>query len=313
MTNKSTADCKPTPGLCRYDSASRIRFFNGMLLSDEHLSAEQLYHRSALKRLNRYIWGAGIVCGFDVTVQGLCVKVHPGFAIDCEGNAIESCSVITIDLIDICRERSGDACTPPKDAFKKCLMLRYHEIGADTVAVATPGDDCGGASKPQASRIREGFCLELCDECPTATCQDMPGTFSPLIWDGLAADVVTRPGPEEPRPGAEPKASTADYQTVRRCMDGVPECPKCGCDCDDCGLCLATLTINCEKRVVTDVDGSCRQYIFTPRHLKALMSSADLRMTSRPGFGQFKAHAIQMWRQGEAPAEKPTPRSRKSD
>ena len=51
MTTKSNADCKTA--LCQYDSATRTKFFNGMLLSDEHLRAEQLYHREALKRMNR--------------------------------------------------------------------------------------------------------------------------------------------------------------------------------------------------------------------------------------------------------------------
>ena len=313
MTNKSNADCKPKPGLCRYDSASRPRFFNGMLLSDEHLSAEQLYHRSALKRLNRYIWGAGIVCGFKLTVHGLCIKVHPGFALDCEGNAIESCSVVTLDLTDLCRARSADGCTPAKDSFTVCVMLRYHEVGADSVAVSPPGDDCsGGRSQPQASRIREGFCLEICDDCPTATCQEKPGTFGALVWDGLAADVVPAG-----TPGSKTETdqkSTTESQTTERCMSHVSECPKCGCDCDDCGLCLGTLTINCEKHVVETVDGSCRQYVLTPRHLKAVMATAEFRTTKDPRFSQFKATAIQMWqRQPEPPSDKPPSRTRKSE
>ena len=69
-------------------------------------------------------WGAGIVCGFNVTVQGLCVKVHPGFALDCEGNAIESCGVITIDLIDVCRGSEHGAANESRDAISAADVER---------------------------------------------------------------------------------------------------------------------------------------------------------------------------------------------
>ena len=171
----SNADCKK--GLCHYDSASRTKFFNGMLLTDEHLRAEQTYHREALKRMNRYMWGAGIVCGFRVEkLGGFCIKVHPGFALDCEGNAIELCRCITIDLSDVCRKKYPDGCAPQgAEPITKCLMIRYKEIADETVPVLTSDDDCAspdGRPRTQASRVREGFCLEFSDQCPTETCED---------------------------------------------------------------------------------------------------------------------------------------------
>ena len=51
-----------------------------------------------------------------------------------------------------------------------------------------------------------------------------------------------------------------------RCMGLTPECPKCECPCDDSGICLAILRIDCDKREV-EVKGDCRIYVRTPRIL----------------------------------------------
>jgi hypothetical protein len=261
MTMTSNADCKK--GLCHYDSASRTKFFNGMLLTDEHLLAEQRYHREALKRMNRYMWGAGIVCGLKVEkVGGFCIKVHPGFALDCEGNAIELCQCITIDVSDVCKKKYPDGCAPQGAApIKKCLLIRYKELDDETVPVLTPGDDCStpdGRPRSQASRVREGFCLEFSDTCPDTTCEDPRNDLSGLFWQTYA---------------------TAQDQTMYaaaeedRCMSRTPECPKCECACDDSGICLANLTIDCDRREV-EVKGDCRTYVWTPRYVRSLAQRA---------------------------------------
>ena len=264
MTMTSNADCKK--GLCHYDSASRTKFFNGMLLTDEHLRAEQTYHREALKRMNRYMWGAGIVCGFRVEkLGGFCIKVHPGFALDCEGNAIELCRCITIDLSDVCRKKYPDGCAPQDaEPITKCLMIRYKEIADETVPVLTSDDDCAspdGRPRTQASRVREGFCLEFSDQCPTETCEDPRDDPRGLFWQtyATAQDQTIYPAVEEDR-----------------CMSLTPECPKCECPCDDGGICLAILRVDCDKREV-EVKGDCRIYVRTPRYWRSLAQRAATR------------------------------------
>ncbi|MGH9198345.1 MAG: hypothetical protein ACRD1T_21750, partial [Acidimicrobiia bacterium] len=170
MMTKTTNDCT-TEGLCYYESLTRTKFFHGMLLTDEHLRAEQTYHREVLKRVNRYLWGSGIVCGLEVEhTSGLCIKVHPGAALDCYGNVIEVCKCITIDLSDECKKAYPGACVPTyAEPICKYLVLRYVEIPADPEPVLTSSDDCtppGEGTKCEASKYREGFCLEFRDKCP---------------------------------------------------------------------------------------------------------------------------------------------------
>jgi hypothetical protein len=259
MTTKSNADCKTA--LCQYDSATRTKFFNGMLLSDEHLRAEQLYHREALKRLNRYMWGAGIVCGLEVEQIGFCLKVHPGFALDCEGNAIEVCRCITIDMADLCKDKFPGGCAPAgRGEITKCLTIRYKEIDDGSVAVTTSGDECSGAAgKPrsQASRVREGFCLEFTDKCPEGSCRDDDGSLIAFL-----------------KRIVQPTTRTKVVAEGDECMRRTPECPACECDGDDCGVCLAKVTIDCDKRTVAEPNGDCRTYVWTAQLLRRLAAPA---------------------------------------
>src|ERR1043166_9527408 len=103
MNNKNECETK----LC-YDGAKRTRFYNGMLLTAEHLRAEQTYHREALKRVVRRLFGSGIVCGLGVqygVTGGFCVTIQPGVAVDCCGNIIEVCKCIRVDLSKECKDR----------------------------------------------------------------------------------------------------------------------------------------------------------------------------------------------------------------
>src|SRR5687768_1247477 len=131
MTTKTKTDTK-SKSPCRYDSLTRTKFFHGMLLTDEHLRAEQTYHREALKRLNRHLWGSGIVCGLGVhSGGGMCIKIDPGLALDCQGNVIEVCKPITMDLSHVCDEKYPDGCAPENEPpMTKHLVLRYVEVAA---------------------------------------------------------------------------------------------------------------------------------------------------------------------------------------
>jgi hypothetical protein len=263
MTAKTKNECK-TKDLCHYDSLTRTKFFHGMLLTDEHLRAEQMYHREALKRVNRYLWGAGIVCGLEVErTSGLCIKVHAGAALDCHGNLIEVCKSITLDLSDLCRKAYPDGCAPEKaEPITAYLVLRYREISADPQPVLTPDDECGPAddgTKCEASKYREGFCLEFRDTCPDCgPCREEekerePGLVPYLILLSRAQTGYTATQLKERRPPC-----TAS-----------PPC--CDCHCEDGAVGLAKLVIDCVKNTVTVECDDCRHYVWSPRLLRWLV------------------------------------------
>ncbi|MGH9969840.1 MAG: hypothetical protein ACREBG_18885 [Pyrinomonadaceae bacterium] len=272
MINKTKTECETK--LCHYDSATRTRFYNGMLLTAEHLRAEQAYHREALKRVNRHLFGSGIVCGLDVKGQdtGLCIKVHPGVALDCCGNLIEVCKCITIDLSKECKDRYGSDCIPNAQkpdqyTFMKYLVLRYDEKPTDPEPVLTPADDCKPAGdKPncEASKIREGFCVELWDECPCPEPQ-------PEVGKSLLATIV-----ESNERYQQQAAMTPQQVGIHQQPDIVNElrpCSPCGC-CEN-AVGLAKLTIHCDTNIV-DVDlKSCRRYVIDPRFVRSLFSNVS--------------------------------------
>ena len=276
MMNKTKNECETK--LCQYETATRPRFYNGMLLTDQHLREEQLYHREALKRNNRLLFGSGIVCGLKVVPkeQGLCLKVEPGVALDCCGNLIEVCKCITLELSKVCKEKYGSGCVDADpqnpDAFKvtKYLVLRYAEYEADPEPVLTPANECKSASdKPscEASRVREGFCIELWDRCP---CPEEDVSEKSLFErlkestqkqearqesSSQQATTDTRPG------GVAQQPTTATY--LGEFLDQLPvACSPCGC-CED-AVGLAKLVIDCATETVT-IERGCRRFVITPR------------------------------------------------
>lgn len=274
MTTKQKTDCR-AKGLCHYESATRTNFFNGMLLTDDALRAEQLYHRNALERLNRYMWGSGIVCGFEVEspANGLCITVKPGFALDCHGNAIESCKCVTIDLADQCKSPTGEPCAPPPDGvIKRCLVVRYAEIEADPQPVLTSDDECGGSSdrpKCLASKYREGLCFELRENCePVKPCADEQGDVDGLLTLLWQLSSTARGQARE------------ELNKNRPSTVSGPKCPACdcGCSCDECSVCLATLEIDCKGNTVTVEGLDCRRYVWGPQLFRFLVCGLFARM-----------------------------------
>ena len=289
MMTKTTNDCT-TKGRCYYESLTRTRFFHGMLLTDDHLRAEQTYHREALKRVNRYLLGWGIVCGLEVEhTSGLCIKVHPGLALDCYGNVIEVCKCITLDLSEECKKAYPGACVPAyAKPICKYLVLRYVEIPADPEPVLTASDDCtppGEGTKCEASKYREGFCLEFRDKCPDCPCcpdEEKGGA------EGLVATVWGLSN-------IEAYTDVTEELQKRRpdCMESPP-CPD--CHCDDGAVGLAKLEIDCVNNTV-EVCCDCRQYVWSPRLLRwlicGLFSNLDKLNAGLPSAGAICASPMQ--------------------
>ena len=296
MMNKTKNECETKR--CQYESATRTRFYNGMLLTAEHLRAEQVYHREALKRVNRNLFGSGIVCGLEVEVQprGLCVKVHPGVALDCCGNLIEVCNCITVDVSKECEDRYGTDCTAPDPVtsdplvITKYLVLRYVEKLSDPEQVFTPADECTPAGeKPnsEASKIREGYCIELWDNCPCPEVYEEP-TQSLLQTLGERMDAVRYamrqdPGGTNPIQAASNRAAMKSRKLLgqttvggKDCIDLPLPCLNCGCCEDTNAVGLAELKINCTDRTISIEKCNCRRYVISPRLLNWLFSRFPL-------------------------------------
>jgi hypothetical protein len=72
------------------NSAERVNFFTGQVLTAEDLQAEQDYFRTRLRRLNLAAFGIGVVDGLEVTVaaDGGSIHVSPGIAVDARGEEL---------------------------------------------------------------------------------------------------------------------------------------------------------------------------------------------------------------------------------
>lgn len=288
MINKTNHECETKR--CLYDSATRTRFYNGMLLTEEHLRTEQDYHREALKRINRHLFGSGIVCGLEVQRQerGLCIKVQPGVALDCCGNLIEVCNCITIDLSKECKDKYGTDCitTGPQNSdqfiITKYLVLRYKEKFSDPEPVLTTPDDCKPAGeKPncEASKIREGFCIELWDECPCPEQQAEPEQSLLATLRAIRDKARPQLDPNRPQGPVNQQQSVLTPSLLEgdECMDLPLPCSSCGCCENTNAVGLAVLRINCADSTLEAIECTCRRYVISPGLMKWVFSRLQSR------------------------------------
>jgi hypothetical protein len=125
----------------------RVRYFTGQILRADDLRDEQNYFRDKVKRHNKYLHGAGIVEGLEITGSSGRLRIGAGYALDASGNEI----VIPAPM-DIPLPQTGD------HAY---VVLRYAEREAAPVPV--PSGD-----RLQCSRIEESCDILLepaPDEC----------------------------------------------------------------------------------------------------------------------------------------------------
>jgi hypothetical protein len=289
MMNKNNNECETK--VCNYPTI-RTRFYNGMLLTDQHLRDEQQYHREKLKSVNRHLFGAGIVCGLKVKSPdvGLCVKIDPGVALDCCGNLIEVCKCISLDLSKLCKEKYGQSCIEAEDStpriIRKNLVLSYVETESDPEPVLTPAADCksaGEESKCQKSKVKEGYCIELWDEDKCPCMETKRGDVKP------GGDVPTVPNPpvEAPKPGTEQammqtrtaiRPKTWEDELEGFLEDNPLPCYPCGCCENSVGL--ASLEIDCAANTVK-VEYTCRTYVISPRLIRWIVASVVTKEGTR--------------------------------
>jgi hypothetical protein len=123
-----------------HNTFERVRFFHGMLLTEQDFQTEQEYHRNKLRMHNRCLHGCGVACGLEVNLRRNFVYIKPGMALDCHGNEIVVSEPVKISLP--ARKRSF------------FLTISYTEVEANLVPTFSPGSD---SDMEEFSRIHESF------------------------------------------------------------------------------------------------------------------------------------------------------------
>ena len=172
---------------CSPGKFKRVNYFHGMLLTEEDFVDEQNYLRDKLRLHNR-LHGAGVMWGLEL--QKDCVKVGSGekerkitklfigggVALDCAGNEIVVCEKYLVPLDEKIGElrRFGllerlDECEPPAYRGPRLFVgIRQCECKAQPAEQYT--SECADDRlRPQYSRVREGFAVQL------FTSEELPG------------------------------------------------------------------------------------------------------------------------------------------
>lgn len=199
------ADCTPTTSACECEGRGcekcgittmvRSRFFPGQLLVDGDLQLLVDYAATKDRLHNRFLHGAGVVCGLLVRCHpcgGGQVVVEPGMALDCCGNDIIVPCPVELDINAMVRDLRlkqlagydcGDPCgknaepgDPERNLRRYDLYVRYCEEHTDPVTPYTSDDDCASV-ECEFTRIREGYSFEL--RCPED--EECP----PTMWDKI--------------------------------------------------------------------------------------------------------------------------------
>lgn len=109
---------RPATGTCTEGCFERVAYYPGQFLTDKDLNLDQAYQNAKRRMHNRLLHGHGVVCGLEVTqatAGSSLVTVHPGSAIDPEGNEIFVDRETVIDLgpkLRECATRPNGPCGP---------------------------------------------------------------------------------------------------------------------------------------------------------------------------------------------------------
>jgi hypothetical protein len=175
---------------CNFSRFKRMNYVHGMLLTEEDFVDEQTYIREKLKLHNR-LHGAGVIWGLRLIKE--CIKavsgdkgvarifIEGGLALDCAGNEIVVCEKYLVPLDDkiddlrcvgLLKDVGGTTVGP-----KLFVGIRYCECKSQPVEQYT--SECADDKlRPQFSRVREGFSVQLFTEDELPGCKEHKASTS---------------------------------------------------------------------------------------------------------------------------------------
>jgi len=124
----------------------RVRYSFGQVLGVDDFLGEQNYFRDKSRRHNRYLHGVGVVCGLEVEAGKDVLVIHPGLALNCEGEEVVVPQPVEMPL--------------PGNRKSVYLTLHYAERETDPLPVA------GTEEMVPNSRIEETYELTYQQENP---------------------------------------------------------------------------------------------------------------------------------------------------
>ncbi len=252
----------PKDAHCENNNFKSVRYFHGMLITEQDFKAEQIYHEKKRKLLNRMLHGWGVVCGLEIKTlkcSNSKIKINSGMALDCAGNEIVVCEPYEFDVI----KAIGDA-TRKKSTLTDCseenleetinkwyVVIRYKETPVDPVPVYTNG--CGCEEKVcEHSRTREGYCIDLVRP------QELKGACPEPLRE-------LREPREEGDPCKDYECKSEDEKRKFICDDLLLPCEPCDC-CDNELVVLGSISYEEEIEDVKDMiinNWDCRKYVIT--------------------------------------------------
>ena len=153
-------------GVCKIPYFERNNYFHGKTLSARDLFAEQRYFNEKRWLINRAVIGWGVVCGLEIKIEGDCLSVAPGLALDCCGRELLVCERDTVHVQTL-TEQLGDTGYSQGEGLRWVLCLKYRECRTEPVALP-PSCDQHERGR-EHNRIRDDYQLEFrrwSDACP---------------------------------------------------------------------------------------------------------------------------------------------------
>jgi hypothetical protein len=198
----------------------RPTFFAGQLLAEDDLDAISVYVTAKNRLHNRYLVGAGVVCGLEVRChrsEGGKVVVTSGYAVDCCGEDLYVPCDVTVDVVELVRTlptdhacldpclevaatgrpgsgdaragtpaalttHAGDTGTNGNHGVRRYLLgLEYVEQDADSTMTYSLG--CGHRPSCEPTRRAEGFRFVL--QCEASACEPptLAGSLQACLGD----------------------------------------------------------------------------------------------------------------------------------
>jgi hypothetical protein len=194
----------------------RPRYSPGLILQDADLTSAVDYTRELSRLLFRSLFGCGVVCGLQVSVNTDCdlqVTIAPGLGLDGCGDPIQLTRSVTITLT----ERDGFPRTgrPNKQDFWVVLCGKEKYCAPRTIVCDS--DDQDGTT--QTTRVREQAEVSIVFKQPACICGHVLPDPTPDNLKKAALDLVN---PDKPQTEPPPQAD---------CPEDCGCADPCGCEC----------------------------------------------------------------------------------